>query len=391
MNRIEVNKMKSKVALIKCDNYDLENVYLALKNGIDLIGGIESFIPNKADRILMKPNLLNKAKPEQAVTTHPSVFDGTIRLFKEAGYENLFYGDSPGNPMNPEKIAEACGIKQIGDKYGLKFGDFNNGKTVNYPEGKFVKQFEISNAAIEADSIVNVCKMKTHQLERITGGVKNTLGCVYGLNKGTSHARFPDSDSFGKMLVDLSGLLKPKLHIMDGIEAMEGNGPFSGTPVLMKMLLISNDPVALDSVFARLINLDPLLVPTIKYGAEFGLGKYKDEDIEILGENIDLYKLQDFDVSRDEAKDKKWKNMSFVRKLVLKKPVIMEEHCVRCGVCVDACPVDKALMFINDKHLDPPKYDYDKCIRCYCCQEMCPEKAIIVKTPILGKMFIYKK
>ena len=391
MYGIEVIEMKSKVAVVKCDSYDQEKVFEAIKEGIRLIGGLETFIPNKAGKVLMKPNLLNKAKPEQAVTTHPAVFDGVIRLFKEAGYENLFYGDSPGNPLNPEKIAEACGIKQVGDKYGLKFGDFNNGKTVNYPEGKFVKQFEISNAALEADSIVNVCKMKTHQLERITGGVKNLLGCVYGLNKGMSHARFPDGDSFGKMLVDLNGCLKPKLHIMDGIEAMEGNGPFSGTPVLMKMLLFSNDPVALDSVFARLVNLNPEYVPTIKYGEEYGLGKYKDEDIEILGENIELYKLMNFDVFRDEVKTKKWRNLAFARQLVLKKPVIMEELCIRCGVCVEACPVENALMFKSGKHLDPPIYDYNKCIRCYCCQEMCPEKAIVVKTPFLGKILIYKR
>ena len=383
--------MKSKVAVIRCENYDQELVYQAVKDGVDLLGGLAALVP-KADRILFKPNLLNKAAPDKAVTTHPAVFDAVIRLFKEQGYENLFYGDSPGNPTNPEKIAEACGIRQVGEKYGLKFGEFNKGQTVNFPEGKFVKQFEISEWALEADAIINVCKMKTHQLERITGGVKNLLGCVYGLNKGMCHAKFPDPESFGKMLVDLNRCLKPKLHVMDGIVAMEGNGPFSGTPVEMKVLLLSTDPVALDTVFCKLINLDPMLVPTIKYGEAFELGQCRDENIDIVGADWHSLVKADFDVSREAVKSGKWQNLSVVKSLLLKKPVILAEKCIKCGICVDACPVEgKAMYFKEGKRTEPPQYRYEKCIRCYCCQEMCPEKAITVRTPLLGKMMIYKK
>ena len=383
--------MKSKVAVIRCENYDQELVYQAIKEGVDLLGGLEAMVP-KTDKVLFKPNLLNKAAPDKAVTTHPAVFDAVIRLFKEQGYEDLFYGDSPGNPTNPEKIAEACGIRQVGEKYGLKFGEFNKGQTVNFPEGRFVKQFEISEGALEADAIINVCKMKTHQLERITGGVKNLLGCVYGLNKGMCHAKFPDPESFGKMLVDLNRCLKPKLHVMDGIVAMEGNGPFSGTPVEMKVLLLSTDPVALDAVFCKLINLDPMLVPTVKYGEAFELGQCRDENIDIVGADWHSLVKADFDVSREAVKSGKWQNLSVVRSLLLKKPVITAEKCIKCGICVDACPVEgKAMYFKEGKKTEPPQYRYEKCIRCYCCQEMCPEKAITVRTPLLGKMMIYKK
>ncbi len=382
--------MKSKVAVVRCDSYDPDRVHEAVREGIRLIGGLESII-SRDSRILFKPNLLNKAAPERAVTTHPSVFDAVIGIFEENGYTDLFYGDSPGNPTNPEKIAETCGIKQIGDKHGLLFGEFGKGRTVDFPEGMFTKQFEISQAALSADAIVNVCKMKTHQLERITGGVKNMLGCVYGLNKGMSHAKYPDADSFGKMLVDLNRCLKPKLHIMDGIMAMEGNGPASGTAVPMNAIIISTDPVAMDSVFCRLVGLDPMLVPTIRYGEEYGLGRWRDEDIEILGADIQALANLDFDVSRDIAKEQKWKKLAGLRQILLKKPVIISDRCIKCGICVDACPVEgKAMHFADEKRDKPPVYQYDKCIRCYCCQEMCPQKAITVKTPILGRMFIYR-
>ena len=75
-------------------------------------------------------------------------------------------------------------------------------------------------------------------------------------------------------------------------------------------------------------------------------------------------------------------------KALARRPVILENKCIRCGACVAACPVEgKAVSFRGGKDgairtdgkKEPPVYDYKKCIRCYCCQEMCPERAIVVK------------
>lgn len=379
---------KSRVAIIKCGDYDKEKVYESIKTGIEILGGLQRFVP-KEGKILLKPNLLSGAVPEKAVTTHPSVFEGVLRLFKEEGY-SLFYGDSPGLG-SPERTSQHCGLKSVADEYGLELGDFVRGKTVDFADGIQTKQFEITNAALEADTIVNICKMKTHMLERITGAVKNTLGCVYGLNKGLYHSKFPDAISFGKMLVDLNLLLKPRLHIMDGIVAMEGNGPRSGDPVKMNVILISDDPVALDSVFCRLVDLNPEIIPTIKYGEEAGLGKWRDEDIEMMGDDIEGLINKSFNVAKTPIKVENVKGVTHLRGLFLRKPVVNSRKCIKCGICVEACPVpEKAIGFQNKDRKTPPGYEYSKCIRCYCCQEMCPEKAITVKTPILGKVFIYK-
>jgi ferredoxin len=226
--------------------------------------------------------------------------------------------------------------------------------------------------------------MKTHQLERITGAVKNSLGCVYGLNKAKMHIKYPNPESFGKMLVDLNRYLKVRLHIMDGITAMEGNGPMSGDSVQMNCILISTDPVALDTVFCRIIGLDPYLVPTNKFGEEFGLGKACESDIEILGDGISGLVNHKYKVDRSVKKT----HSGGANKLAAKRPVIIKGKCKRCGLCIESCPVEgKALRFPNGDHAKVPIYDYDKCIRCYCCQELCPEKAISVKTPFLGRIF----
>lgn len=372
--------MKSKVAVIPCESYEEELVYQAIARGMDLLGGIEAFV-KRSERILLKPNLLNKAEIDKAVTTHPQVFGAVARLLKEKGYGQVTYGDSPGYPGGAEKTAEACGIKAVADEYDLPLADFTKSSTVDYNRRKTSRKFEICQGILEADGIINICKMKTHQLERITGGVKNLFGCVYGFHKGAAHVKYPDAESFAQMLVDLNLMLPGRLHIMDGIVAMEGNGPASGNPVKMRVLLLSADPVALDATFCRLVDLDPANVPTNYYGSIFGLGKWKEEDIEILGvDSLDHYINKAFDISREKVFMGKW---SFLDKLkvVGRKPVILEEKCIKCGACVEACPVaEKAVDFPKGaKGKQPPQYDYKKCIRCYCCQELCPAKAIVVK------------
>jgi ferredoxin len=224
--------------------------------------------------------------------------------------------------------------------------------------------------------------MKTHMLARITGAVKNQFGCVYGLNKANYHLKIPNPTNFSKMLVDLNLLLKPRLYIMDGIVAMEGNGPRGGTPINMNCIIISNDPVAVDSTFCRMIDLDPMLVPTNKYGKIAGLGTYEKQEIEYVGDPINKFINKKFNVVRKQVSNNLIKSLmpKFLRNIIYHKPMIDSLKCIKCGICVNACPVEgKALHFTNNKKDSPPKYDYNKCIRCYCCQEMCPKKAIYSK------------
>jgi uncharacterized protein (DUF362 family)/Pyruvate/2-oxoacid:ferredoxin oxidoreductase delta subunit len=375
------------VAVIPCKGYEQKMVYDAIEKGIALLGGWDSFVKSD-EKLLIKPNLLNRADPEKAVTTHPAVFEAVIQNLIDKGFNQLSYGDSPGHPGSAEKTAEVCGLKEIADRLKIPLADFTRSRTVDFVRGRTSRKFEICQGVLDSDGIISICKMKTHQLERITGGVKNMFGCVYGMNKGASHAKYPDAESFAQMLIDLNHLLKARIHIMDGIVAMEGNGPSSGTPVKMNVILISNDPVAMDATFCRLVDLDPSTIPTVFYGAIFGLGRWKENDIEILGvDHLKDYCNPHFDVSREKSSRGKWAYLDKL-KVLARKPVILKNKCIRCGACVAACPLEEKAVFFPKGEMEAvqtagkkeaPVYDYKKCIRCFCCQEMCPEKAIIVK------------
>lgn len=375
---------KSKVVLLPCSSYDEEAVYEALRQGLTLLGGLEQFV-SPGERVLVKPNLLKNAAPEKAITTHPSVFGAMLRCLREAGIDSISYGDSPGPAASLEKAVEEGRLREQAEKYGAVLGDFSHAEPFAFPEGKNCKKFMLCPEVKKADAVISLCKMKTHALENITGAVKNQYGCIYGSYKAAGHAMYPNSRSFADMLCDLNRCVAPRLFLMDGIIAMEGNGPASGTPKPMKVLLLSADPVALDSVFAKLVDLDPHNVPTCVSGAKSGLGKMEYGEISILTldgeisaeEAFRKYGAADFDVKRKKSSFWRVRSLFPASKKYSDRPVVDPEKCIACGICQQACPVDGQA--VHSGHGQKASYDYSKCIRCYCCQEMCPVGAITRK------------
>jgi len=377
--------MSSRVAVVSCPSYEPEAVFEAVKRGLGLLGGAASFA-SRGERILLKPNLLVGKNPSQAVTTHPAVFEAVIRAFSEVG-ASLSYGDSPGYG-NPKQTAAKAGLAAAAETHGVPFADFDTAMLVPSPGSEDGNIFPIAAGVLEADGVVSLSKMKTHQLTRITGAVKNQFGCIVGFEKANYHLRFPNLRQFSSMLVDLNLVIGPRLHVMDGITAMQGEGPSSGNPVSMGVLLFSRDPVALDSVFCRLVRLDPAFVPTITEGAAKGLGVFAEGEVELLGDCIDDLARPDFDVKREPAEGASTLRAILpLKNQLVCRPEIIEKRCVKCGICVGACPVPgKALDFSGLARTKPPRYDYSRCIRCYCCHEMCPHKAIVVRLPLLGRI-----
>ncbi len=369
---------KSKVAVIDCHSYDDDAVLNAVEEGVELLGGAKQFL-SSGEKTLLKPNVLRGADPDLCISTHPSVLKAVTRVFRGV-CSDITYGDSPGSDgvaahMRNSRLASAA------DELELPLADFEGGREITFRGSPFTKKFLLANGVIESDALISLSKMKTHMLTRITGAVKNQFGCIPGNAKKGYHIKMPDSFEFSKMLVSLTLVLAPRLYIMDGIMAMEGNGPGGGDPVAMNVLLFSQDPVALDAAMCMLLELSPEYVPTMKPGREWGLGTYKAEEIEFVGDSIDRLRNGDFHIQRGPLKNPIPRGIvSFIKNIITTRPVIDESKCVACGVCVEACPVSpKAVDWHGGRKNGPPSYRYGRCIRCFCCQELCPEAAISVK------------
>jgi uncharacterized protein (DUF362 family)/Pyruvate/2-oxoacid:ferredoxin oxidoreductase delta subunit len=363
--------MEGSVSIVKCQTYDEKEVQKALRRSIDLIGGIDSFV-KRGDRVLLKPNLLYGKVPEKAVTTHPSIIRGVIQIVRENG-GIPFLGDSPGIG-NTIGVAEKAGIKRVADGMGCPVIEFNRPVLPPERKGKIFKNIEIDQAIFEADVIINLPKWKTHAQMLLTLGVKNLFGCIPGQRKALWHIKAgEDHKIFAQMLVDIYLMIQPSLTILDGIVGMEGNGPNSGNPIPIGLILAGRDPLCLDQIVCDLLGILRKSLLTNRVAFEQGLGG---DEIAVVGEKLEDVKIPNFKLPNLSRID--WNLPGFIKKALKNalnsKPVIEEEVCKLCNQCVEICP--PAALKGNEKGL---VFDYGKCIRCFCCQEICPEGAISIE------------
>jgi uncharacterized protein (DUF362 family)/Pyruvate/2-oxoacid:ferredoxin oxidoreductase delta subunit len=363
--------VKSSVSIVRCQNYDESEVLEGLRKVIGLLGGIGHFV-EKGNRVLLKPNLLFGKAPEKAVTTHPSIVKAMIKIVREGG-GIPFIGDSPsvGGLL---RTAEKAGIKRVADEMNCPLVEFDRPVLSAKGVETHFKQLEIDQAILEVDVIINLPKWKTHGNTLLTLGVKNLFGCIPGPRKALWHLRAGDNHKlFAQVLVDLYQVVKPPLTVLDGIVGMEGNGPNSGRPISLGLILASNDALSIDQVVCDLLGISRKTLLTNRVAFEQGIGR---DGIEVLGERIEDVRVPRFQFPPLSGAD--WNLPGFIRKALKNalstKPVMEEKKCVLCNRCMEICP-PKALT----RKAKGFTFDYGKCIRCFCCQEVCSEGAIEIK------------
>jgi uncharacterized protein (DUF362 family)/Pyruvate/2-oxoacid:ferredoxin oxidoreductase delta subunit len=371
--------MKSSVSIVRVSRYSEKEVWIGLRQSIDLIGGIEHFVKS-GDLVLLKPNLLYGKPPEKAVTTHPSIIKGIIQIVREVG-GIPFIGDSP-SIGSLDRAAEKAGIKKVAEETKCPLMEFNRPVLSKKGKGQFFKQLEIDQKVLEADVVINLPKWKTHGMMLLTLGVKNLFGCVPGPRKALWHLKAGDDRKvFAQVLVDLYQLVRPSLTILDGILGMEGNGPGSGNPVQLGLILASKDALSLDLVVCDLLGIARKALPTNRVALREGMGS---GPIEVVGERLEDVKIPHFKFPPLSEPD--WNLPGFIKKALrgalTSKPLFEEGPCDACDQCIGIC-TPKALTRKGKELV----FDDKKCIRCFCCQEVCPSGAITIKPGWASKFF----
>lgn len=381
-----------KVALLRCEDYELKAVEKKLREGFELLGGdsyIRKLIPN-GSKLLLKPNMLIVDKPDSIIVTNRVIFEAVIRIVKDYT-SDIVFGDSPGFG-DSTKAAEKSGLMEVAERYNVKFDDFTDAVHVKLDNSILCKSWNVARAPYEADVVITLPKMKTHAMAYFTGAIKNQFGCIPGAQKAMWHTRMPDANNFCKMLLDLNQLVNTNFAILDGIIAMEGNGPKNGTPKRLNTLLMGDSLTAVDAVAVNLIGYDnPLQIPALKEAYDSKWGTVMLDEIEVLGEKLEDMKCGDFKLCR-KGGDFYFINPSvnkFLQGMIAPNPSLIEDKCVGCQRCTEVCPEKpKVIKMINKNGKKIPVWDLSKCIRCFCCQELCPVGAIETKhrklTKILG-------
>jgi len=368
--------METLISVTHTPSYEQSAVTEAVRRHFALHRIAERLHPGM--RVLVKPNLLLKRRPEEGTTTHPAVVLGVLLCLKELGITSVTVADSPGGPytaLSLGPIYEVCGMKAAAEAGGAKcnmdFGSFER-KT----EGKLVRSFTLINPVRDADFIIDLPKLKTHGMTTLSGAVKNLFGTVPGLMKPEFHWRFPERERFCGMLLDLCGAVRPDFVLVDAVVSMEGDGPSGGTLRETGMLLASENPYAMDLALCKVIGAAPSSVETVRQSMERGLCPKDAAELSFAGD--ELLCFPDYRMPRG-------KSLSFsaylpkalrrtADRLLTSRPVIQKKRCVGCGKCAESCPAKTIRVTDGKARIDP-----SGCIRCFCCHEMCPVRAIDIK------------
>jgi uncharacterized protein (DUF362 family)/ferredoxin len=342
------------------DDESLRPAVFALLEGIGRLG-IE-----RGSRVLIKPNFLAPARPERAMTTHPLVLRAAAEYVLSKGARALV-ADSPGMGSFDRLIREGG---YAGALKGLDVEIRPFRQTVAVDIGEPFGRIELAREAVAADLVINLPKLKTHAMMLMTLGVKNLFGCVVGLEKPRWHMRSGVSRKmFARLLVQICRAVDPAATLIDGILAMEGQGPGrSGSPRSLGFLAAGGSAPAVDLAICRLVGVEPGLLPTHAAALELGLVP---PEVPIVGDPapVEGFRLPVLGPLTFGPR----RLQPLLRRHLVQRPVAELSRCRMCGECRRCCPA--AAVSADAGGI---RFDYDRCIRCYCCVEMCPHGALAV-------------
>jgi len=200
-------------------------------------------------RVLIKPNL-SHFEYITGVVTSPQLTSDLIGLLRDHA-EEVIVAESEGFNYSCKAAFQKTGMEDAVKRAGGTVMNLSEDQVVEvkFPRGPLKRLF-LPKTALEADAVVDLPMMKTHEFMMYSGAIKNLFGCVPSNKRIYLHPYLPE------VLCRLYTLLKPQLTIMDARVGIEGNGPTKGNPVQMGLVLTGNDALATDIVTTQIMKLN---------------------------------------------------------------------------------------------------------------------------------------
>jgi uncharacterized protein (DUF362 family) len=246
-----------------------------------------SQVPLQGKRVVLKPNLV-EYHHDKVINTNPRVVAAVIELCRREGAAEVIVAEGPGHWRNTEYLVTASGLGDVLRHYQVPFVDLNHDDPAKVPNLGRLTGLEFlyfAKTIADAEVLISLPKLKTHHWAGVTLSLKNLFGTLpgicYGWPKNELHWRGIDNS-----IVDIALTRAPDLAVVDGVVAMEGDGPLNGTPVPMGVLVMGSDPLAVDATCCRLMQLDPEQVGHLQLGHQKKLGILQEGRIQQLGEPI---------------------------------------------------------------------------------------------------------
>ncbi|MBI5050222.1 MAG: DUF362 domain-containing protein [Nitrospirae bacterium] len=361
----------------------------------------------KDSRILLKPNCNSNMNALTGNTTDLRLMASLLEWLRDNGYTKITIGEgtSSGFHRTGIKVFSRLKIDEIAKRYGARLVDFNHESHAEIEFEDGIKA-AVARVCLESDFFINLPKIKTHFETQMSVCLKNLIGCLCGVYEKQKTHR-----SLYKNILNLNKYIKPNLHIVDGLIAMEGTGPSKGTPIKMGFVMIGTNPYVLDLCSAKVAKRNYQEIPYLKIAEERGLIDPEDhayiKGLTILESLSQDLKRPQVNALAAFINNPKWQyllvkirlsppfNLFFssnvggwlLNRLGLRQDVFImqDSHCTalrldntkcdHCNICVDYCPMSLNL---------PEKVGSQEngCIKCDYCYLVCPKDAILFEGDI---------
>ena len=277
---------KAKVSVVKTpSNPEYPEIRQAVKKALDLVGGIQELV-KPGFLVLINPSWVAfPVEREAACITLPEVPRAIADITKEMGARPII-GESSAIGVDTEKVIQESGYQEL-RSMGYEVVNLEKTKSIRLPvpNGQAFKSMPCWEIVKEADVIISVPKLKTHDQTEITCAIKNLKGLQPDKGKKNDHRR-----GLFDAVPDLLAVVKPQLAVVDALLCQEGVGPIFGRPVEMDLIVAGRDLVAVDSTCGRIIGYDPSEIRITVNSAARGLGVMDPAQIEIVGEPLETVK-----------------------------------------------------------------------------------------------------
>jgi uncharacterized protein (DUF362 family)/ferredoxin len=352
---------------------------------------------SKHDLILLKPNLNNDLSALTGNSTDLRLLTAVLRYFTDAGYTNVVIADGPnvGIDRKGVDVFDRLGVRRLAEQFGVRVVNLNDEPSVQVE--LTTSKARVASICLEADFIVCLPKIKTHAEVGMSLACKLLVGCVVGQDKKRVH------DNLVPNILRLNEIIRPDLYLVDGLIAMEGNGPGDGHPRRLDLLIAGDDPFQVDLAGSRLVGFELDEIPYLRLAYDKGHISTEDwqtaQAIEplayiekppprkvatrILGHNI-FTNLRDITrplhsamvVQRFLYHTGIIQDVYEVKDAHLAPLTLDREMCTECDSCLSFCPVELPITASDFE------FNAGKCVECLACALVCPEGAI----PLTGDL-----
>lgn len=272
---------RAAVFVAKNQRYDGDLVD-TIRRGLAEVGFAHAKLRGK--KVLLKPNMVEPHHSQPHMTTHPAMILAAAEVFRGWGAE-VAVGEGPGHVRDTEMALVESRVQDALDTGKLPFAD------LNYDEVAFTKNaggastldgFYFPRAVVDSDLVVSMPKLKTHHWIGVTCAMKNLYGVIpgirYGWPKNVLHF-----NGIPQTVFDINASLPKTIAIVDGIDCMEGDGPIMGSVKHMGLVLVGQNPAAVDATACRIMGVAPETIGYLQLAAN-RLGPIDDGLIHQRGE-----------------------------------------------------------------------------------------------------------